>query len=180
MTRMEDNATRPAATVFDLAAAILARTGEITTMRLHKLAFYAQAWHLVWDEELLTDAQFFAWGTGPVNPELQATHREVFLIREVPGNPEVFTEDQLESIDEVVRAYGGLRPFVLSSVVKGEAPWRDAWAGTGLGGRGRLIEVEQILSSTAPWRVSRSKSSLQCRKASRRTDPGTPRSPSAF
>lgn len=146
MTGMEDLESRPATTIFDLAAAILARTGEIATMRLHKLAFYAQAWHLVWDEELLTDAQFFAWGTGPVNPELHATHPGVFLIRDVPGNPDVFTAAQIESIDEVINAYGGLRPYVLNAVVKNEAPWRDAWTGTEPGGRGRLIEVEHVLS----------------------------------
>jgi uncharacterized phage-associated protein len=147
MTGMDNpELRRPAATIFDLAAAILARTGEIATMRLHKLAFYAQAWHLVWDEELLTDAQFFAWGTGPVSPDLHATHPGVFLIREVPGDPEVFTAAQLESIDEVISAYCGLRPYVLNAVVKNEDPWRDAWAGTEPGGRGRLIEVERMLS----------------------------------
>jgi uncharacterized phage-associated protein len=146
MTGMEAVESRPAATIFDLAAAILARTGEITTMRLHKLAFYAQAWHLVWDEELLTNASFFAWGTGPVSPDLHATHPGVFLIREVPGNPDVFTADQLESIDVVVDAYGKLKPYDLNAVVKSEAPWREAWAGTKPGERGRLIEVEQMLS----------------------------------
>lgn len=146
MTGMDNPELRsPAATIFDLAAAILARTGEIATMRLHKLAFYAQAWHLVWDEALLTDATFFAWGTGPVSPELHATHPGVFLIREVPGNPDVFTEAQLESIDEVINAYGGLRPYVLNAVVKNEAPWQEAWAGTAPGERGRAIDVVRIL-----------------------------------
>jgi uncharacterized phage-associated protein len=135
----------PSATIFDLAAAILAETGEIATMRLHKLAFYAQAWHMVWDEELLVHADFFAWGSGPVNPELHASHRGVFLISEVPGDPSVFTEDQLESIHEVVRCYGGLRAFVLSGIVKNEAPWQDAWAGTESGKKGRLIEGKAML-----------------------------------
>jgi uncharacterized phage-associated protein len=146
MTGMEDlESRRPVATIFDLAAAILARTGEIATMRLHKLAFYAQAWHLVWDEELLADAPFFAWGTGPVNPELHATHPGVFLIREVPGDTGVFTAAQLESIDEVVSAYSGLRPYVLNAVVKSEEPWKKAWAGTAPGERGRLIDVGHML-----------------------------------
>lgn len=142
---MEFTASRPAATIFDLAAAILAQTGEIATMRLHKLAFYAQAWHLVWDEELLTDAEFFAWGSGPVNPELHAIHPGVFLIGEVPGDPDVFTADQLESIAVVVNTYGELRPYILNDVVKNEAPWRDAWAGTEPGSKGRLIDAAAML-----------------------------------
>lgn len=32
--------------VDDVAAALLARTGSITTMKLQKLVFYSQAWHL--------------------------------------------------------------------------------------------------------------------------------------
>lgn len=131
--------SRPAATIFDLSAAILAETGEVATMRLHKLAFYAQAWHLVWDGELLADAEFFAWGSGPVNPELHTSHRGVFLISDVPGDPGVFTEDQLESIRQVVKGYGGFRAFELSGIIRDEAPWKDAWAGTESGGKGRRI-----------------------------------------
>lgn len=36
-----------ARSITDVAAYILERTGTITTMQLHKLAFYAQAEHLV-------------------------------------------------------------------------------------------------------------------------------------
>lgn len=136
----------PAATIFDLAAAILARTGETTTMTLHKLAYYCQAWHLVWEDRLLADAAFYAWGSGPVNPDLYASHAGTFTISAVPGNPDVFTEDENESIDSVVSAYGGLRAFELSGIVKNEDPWRSAWSGTEPGQRGRLIEVDRMQS----------------------------------
>lgn len=36
-----------AQSITDVAAFILTRTGTITTMKLHKLAFYAQAAHIV-------------------------------------------------------------------------------------------------------------------------------------
>lgn len=137
---------KPTATIFDLAAAILTRTGEIATMKLHKLAYYCQAWHLVWEDRLLADADFYAWGSGPVNPDLHAFHRGTFMIDTVPGDPTVFDADEAESIDEVIKAYGSLRPFVLNGIVRDESPWRSAWSGTEPGQRGRLIEVDRMQS----------------------------------
>ena len=36
------------ANVFDVAAYILQQQGRMTTMKLQKLCYYAQAWHLTW------------------------------------------------------------------------------------------------------------------------------------
>lgn len=37
----------------DVAAYILAQRGPMTAMKLQKLVYYSQAWHLVWEEEPL-------------------------------------------------------------------------------------------------------------------------------
>ena len=50
------------ASVHDVAECILSQTGGITTWKLQKLVYYAQAWHLVWDEEPLFDEEIQAWG----------------------------------------------------------------------------------------------------------------------
>ena len=41
------------ADVFDVAAYILKKKKALTSMKLQKLVFYAQAWSLVWDEKPL-------------------------------------------------------------------------------------------------------------------------------
>ena len=41
------------ANVDDVAAYILNRQGPMTAMKLQKLCYYSQAWHLVWDSEPL-------------------------------------------------------------------------------------------------------------------------------
>lgn len=46
------------ATVFDVACYILSKQGCMTTMKLEKLCYYAQAWSLVWDERPLFDEEF--------------------------------------------------------------------------------------------------------------------------
>ena len=39
------------ANAFDVAAYILEKKGEMTTLKLQKLVYYAQAWSLVWGRE---------------------------------------------------------------------------------------------------------------------------------
>lgn len=39
--------------VDDVAAYILERLGTVSAMKLQKLVYYSQAWHLVWEDEQL-------------------------------------------------------------------------------------------------------------------------------
>jgi uncharacterized phage-associated protein len=42
--------------------------------------YYAQAWHIVWEEEPLFADDFQAWANGPVIPALYAAHRGMFQV----------------------------------------------------------------------------------------------------
>ena len=67
------------ANVNDVARYILERQGEnLSTMKLQKLVYYAQAWSLVWDEKPLFSSRFEAWANGPVCRELYNQHRGHF------------------------------------------------------------------------------------------------------
>lgn len=50
------------ATVFDVAAYILEKKGEMTAWKLQKLVYYSQAWSLVWDQRPLFAERIEAWG----------------------------------------------------------------------------------------------------------------------
>lgn len=55
-----------AESITDVAAFILTRTGTIPTMKLHKLAYYAQAAHIVAHNGApLFPEDFYAWRSGP-------------------------------------------------------------------------------------------------------------------
>jgi len=41
------------ATVFDTAAFILREQGAMTAMKLQKLVYYSQAWHIAWTDDVL-------------------------------------------------------------------------------------------------------------------------------
>lgn len=66
--------------MFDVAEYILASHGEMTAMKLHKLCYYAQAWHLAWDGAALFEEESQAWANGPVVPALFEAHRGVFRV----------------------------------------------------------------------------------------------------
>lgn len=58
------------ANVRDVADYILAQRGPMSAMKLQKLVYYSQAWHLTWAEEPIFDARIEAWANGPVVPLL--------------------------------------------------------------------------------------------------------------
>jgi uncharacterized phage-associated protein len=118
------------ATVHDVAAYIIGKQGQMTTMKLEKLAYYSQAWHLAWDGRPLFAEPIEAWMNGPVVPDLYKKHRGQFLVSEWPsGNPDALEPNERETVDAVLEGYGPLSPSRLSTMTHEEAPWRAAREG---------------------------------------------------
>jgi uncharacterized phage-associated protein len=115
------------ASVFDVAAYILKKKGEMTAWKLQKLVYYSQAWSLVWDERPLFDERIEAWANGPVVPKLYKAHRGKFLVSSVPcEKPAALDDTARETIDAVLDYYGDMHPQELSDLTHSEAPWRNA------------------------------------------------------
>lgn len=114
-------------TVFDAAAYILERDGEMTAMKLQKLVYYSQSWSLVWDEAPLFEEAIEAWANGPVSPDLYAAHRGKFKVGPgaIQGNTNL-TESQKATIDEVLNFYGAKSAQWLSDLTHLEDPWKQA------------------------------------------------------
>lgn len=117
------------ADIFDLAKYILEKTGPISTWKLQKLCYYAQAWSLAWTEKELVPEEFQAWRNGPVCPELFYAHKGAFSIsagKLSRGSSDALTEDQKDTVDAVLREYGSLEPFELRELTHSEDPWKNA------------------------------------------------------
>lgn len=128
------------ANVHDVAALILERNdGEMTAMKLEKLVYYAQAWHLVWEEKPLFDARIEAWANGPVVKELYDRHRGHFTVPSWDGDPSALTSSEQGTIEAVLRAYGSYTAHQLSELTHREDPWRQARAGLRDGERGNAV-----------------------------------------
>lgn len=85
-----------AASVIDVAEYILTKHGQMSTMKLHRLVYYSQAWHLVWDGVPLFDEEIQAWANGPVVPVLYELHRGEYTVE--PGFFYAKLREQQESV----------------------------------------------------------------------------------
>ena len=136
------------ATVHDVAAAVLERTGSISTFKLQKLVYYCQAWHLVWDEEPLFSSRIEAWANGPVCRDLYDCHRGSFsVVSWSAGDASRLNRSQADTVEAVVKAYGHLSGQRLSQLTHAEAPWREARSGLRPGQRGMVIIKTTAMAS---------------------------------
>jgi len=128
------------ASVLDVAQYILKVHGPMTATKLQKLCYYAQAWHLVWDEEPLFTERIEAWANGPVSPCLYAEHRLQYMVNSVPGgDPSALELTEVETIDMVLAFYGPRSGAELSELTHRERPWRDARRDLPPGARGSNV-----------------------------------------
>jgi len=115
------------ANVLDVAAFVLTNAGEMTAWKLQKLVYYSQAWSLVWDERPIFAEHIQAWANGPVCPDLYQYHRGKFLVSKIAvGDPGKLTSDEVETVEAVLKYYGGKSAQELSDLTHSEAPWKDA------------------------------------------------------
>ena len=117
------------ASIFDVAQYIRECTGPITTLKLQKLVYYSQAWHLVWEENPLFDDRIEAWANGPVAPSLYSKHQGMFKIDAASlglGDSSNLAPNEKESIDEIVSFYANKTAEYLVLLTHAEAPWKEA------------------------------------------------------
>lgn len=111
----------------------------ISTMKLHKLLYYCQAWNLVWEEKPLFKEKIEAWANGPVVRQVFYYHRGLFEISKrdfALGNAGLLSEGQHDTIDSVMEFYGSKSAQWLIDQTHLEMPWRKARKGLGSNERG--------------------------------------------
>lgn len=118
----------------DVAAYILEKNGEMTTMKLQKLVYYCQARGLVWDEAPLFKEPIEAWINGPVVREVYDAHRGLFNVSKggVPGDSAKLDANQIDTVDNVLKFYGGKSSKYLVDLTHEEDPWQQARHRAGL------------------------------------------------
>jgi uncharacterized phage-associated protein len=87
------------ATANDVADSVISRLGPMSTMKLEKLVYYAQAWYLARHDEPLFAEEIQAWREGPVAPALFRQHRGRSTVYDRPsGDARQLTAEQSERI----------------------------------------------------------------------------------
>lgn len=135
------------ANVFDVARYILEKQGTMSTMKLQKLCYYAQAWSLVWDDNPLFNEEFEAWANGPVCRPLFLKTQGKFLVSkdDETGGENNLTDEQKDTINHVLDHYGDKNAQWLSQLTHMEEPWKMARTGLSEGvGCDRIISKESM------------------------------------
>ena len=91
-------------------------------VKIHKLLYYAQAWHLTWTGAPLFRERIEAWANGPVVADIW--HDEKRNRPRLDSHP--LAGVQLATIDYVVDRYGRYTAKELIRRTHDEDPWRDA------------------------------------------------------
>lgn len=117
------------ANVLDVAEYLLKDLGKITAWKLQKLVYYSQAWHSVWDEEILFPSRVEAWANGPVCKDLYNAHKGQFSVDSVGGDADNLSGGEKETLDAVIKFYSRHSGQELSDLTHAERPWKDARKG---------------------------------------------------
>jgi uncharacterized phage-associated protein len=115
------------ATAQDVAAAVVERLGTMTAMKLEKIVYYCQCWHLARTDQTMFDEPIEAWRQGPVVPALYQRHRQQYTISSWPfGDAAALSHEESATVDWVTANYGGFSAIELSRMTHNELPWRVA------------------------------------------------------
>jgi uncharacterized phage-associated protein len=122
-----------------LAKFILAKQGPMEHLKLQKLVYYVEAWHLAYFGESIIEDKFKAWMHGPVSLKVwhEFKHSTQTLLNEIkiPAREkelviekisDILKPDQLSLIDDVLREYGPLTAYQLEGLTHSEQPWLEA------------------------------------------------------
>ena len=120
--------------VADHLIALAHQRGEsLNNLKLQKLLYYAQAWHLALHDEPLFPEKFQAWPPGPAIPTVYWRFKE-HGIGDIPlqGTPDI-PESVRPLLAEIMEQYGPLDEYDLSSMTYRESPWATAHRGYDIG-----------------------------------------------
>jgi uncharacterized phage-associated protein len=111
---------------------------DVSHLKLQKLLYYIEAWHLVSFEEPLFEEDFEAWVHGPVIREVFNHYKEESLLNNIlPSGTlnynieDYLSEEQVEVINDVLDEYGKQSPYHLECLTHDEFPWKKARRGYG-------------------------------------------------
>lgn len=105
--------------------------GEVlTNLKLQKLLYYAQAWHLVYNRAPIFDEDFQAWVHGPVLPSQYQRFKKYTWkpILEEIQRPELHP-DFAKYLCDIIDNFGIESATALELMTHNEKPWIDARGG---------------------------------------------------
>jgi len=104
----------------------------ISNLKLQKLVYYAQGFHLALEGRPLFKQTIEAWNHGPVVPELYHAYKEHgsgAIPRPNDIDFSIYSDQEQELLNEVYQVYGQFSAWKLRNMTHDEPPWKNAQLG---------------------------------------------------
>ena len=126
---------------------------SLSLLKLQKLLYYIQAWHLAFGRGRLFKGNFQAWIHGPVNRDVYDRFKDSHSLYDNVGRNDILNPAALEDlgehtrlhIDEVLEAYAPLSGTQLEAITHSEEPWINARNGYSPTQRCEALIDEQLM-----------------------------------
>ena len=102
----------------------------MTDLKLQKMLYFAQCWHVVRHEVPLFNSKIEAWDHGPVVPAVYTKYRQFGRdpIHAIPVDYSAFTKDELDTIIDVFSYYGRYSASGLREIShRNGSPWKEVY-----------------------------------------------------
>jgi len=141
---------------------VLASGESLSNLKLQKLLYYVQAWHLVYEEKPLFVGNFQAWVHGPVSRRIYDRFSSTkTLYSDVTTDDvsetfdvSVLVDSEKEHIDRVLSVYAKFSGYQLEEMTHREEPWVKAREGYDDFQRCEVIIDESLMQSYYSQRVN--------------------------
>ncbi len=110
---------------------------DLSNLKLQKLLYYIQAWHLAFFKKKAFDGEFQAWIHGPVNRDIYDLYKDsMYLYSEMSlddidddKNIETLDNDLKMHVDAILDGYAKFSAIQLEVMTHSEEPWLEARKG---------------------------------------------------
>lgn len=101
----------------------------ISNLKLQKLCYYAQGFHIALYNRILFPERIEAWTHGPVIPDLYRKYSN-YKWNSIPAPAELdldmYANDVKDLLNEIWAEYGQYSAWALRNITHDEPPWKDA------------------------------------------------------
>lgn len=142
----------------DLANWILLRVDDVNHLKLQKLLYFCQAWHLAIFEQPLIDDDFEAWVHGPVSRKIWNKFRGYSVLYTTIDKPNdtklvnsvesVLAKDQIQLLNDVLLEYGDKTSYDLERLTHADKPWVKTRGGLSIDEKSEKIISKELIKET--------------------------------
>jgi len=143
---------------YELAEYILLKWGPMSHLKLQKILYYVEGYHLAYFDKSIIEDDFQAWIHGPVSRKIYDTLKDKSILYAELGyvqtngskNPndvlkETLTKDQIDFINETVEELNGFSSTQLENMTHNEEPWLSARKGYNASDRCEVVIDKDLM-----------------------------------